>query len=90
METKKAQINQEESKETQKTAMTETTANDQKAIRKEKIKKIKKIGILAGISTALVGVGVIIGKVIFGGSADSEDGMNPIVTDFVDDEPNEE
>lgn len=87
METKKAQINQEESKETQKTAMTETTANDQKAIRKE---KIKKIGILAGISTALVGVGVIIGKVIFGGSADSEDGMNPIVTDFVDDEPNEE
>lgn len=87
METKKAQINQEESKENQKTAMTETTANDQKAIRKE---KIKKIGILAGISTALVGVGVIIGKVIFGGSADSEDGMNPIVTDFVDDEPNEE
>lgn len=87
METKKAQINQEESKETQKTAMTETTANDQKAIRKE---KIKKIGILAGISTALVGVGVIIGKMIFGGSADSEDGMNPIVTDFVDDEPNEE
>lgn len=87
METKKAQINQEESKETQKTAMTETTANDQKAIRKE---KIKKIGILAGISTALVGVGVIIGKAIFGGSADSEDGMNPIVTDFVDDEPNEE
>lgn len=87
METKKARINQEESKETQKTAMTETTANDQKAIRKE---KIKKIGILAGISTALVGVGVIIGKVIFGGSADSEDGMNPIVTDFVDDEPNEE
>lgn len=87
METKKAQINQEESKETQKTAMTETTANDQKAIRKE---KIKKIGILAGISTALVGVGVIIGKVIFGGSEDSEDGMNPIVTDFVDDEPNEE
>lgn len=87
METKKAQINQEESKETQKTAMTETTANDQKAIRKE---KIKRIGILAGISTALVGVGVIIGKVIFGGSADSEDGMNPIVTDFVDDEPNEE
>ena len=67
--------------------MTETTANDQKAIRKE---KIKKIGILAGISTALVGVGVIIGKAIFGGSADSEDGMNPIVTDFVDDEPNEE
>lgn len=87
METKKAKINQEESKETQKTAMTETTANDQKAIRKE---KIKKIGILAGISTALVGVGVIIGKAIFGGSADSEDGMNPIVTDFVDDEPNEE
>ena len=87
METKKAQINQEESKETQKTAMTETTANDQKAIRKE---KIKKIGILAGISTALVRVGVIIGKVIFGGSADSDDGMNPIVTDFVDDEPNEE
>lgn len=87
METKKAQINQEESKETQKTAMTETTANDQKATRKE---KIKKIGILAGISTALVGVGVIIGKAIFGGSADSEDGMNPIVTDFVDDEPNEE
>ena len=87
METKKAQINQEESKATQTTAMTETTANDQKAIRKE---KIKKIGILAGISTALVGVGVIIGKAIFGGSADSEDGMNPIVTDFVDDEPNEE
>lgn len=87
METKKAQINQEESKETQKTAMTETTANDQKAIRKE---KIKKIGILAGISTALVGLGVIIGKAIFGGSADSDDGMNPIVTDFVDDEPNDE
>lgn len=87
METNKAQINQEESKETQKTAMTKTTANDQKAIRKE---KIKKIGILVGISTALVGVGVIIGKAIFGGSADPEDGMNPIVTDFVDDEPNEE
>lgn len=87
METKKAQINQEESKETQKTAMTETTANDQKAIRKE---KIKRIGILACIGTALVGVGVVIGKAIFGGSADSDDGMNPIVTDFVDDEPNEE
>ena len=87
METKKAKINQEESKETQKIVMTETTANDQKAIRKE---KIKRIGILACIGTALVGVGVVIGKAIFGGSADSDDGMNPIVTDFVDDEPNEE
>lgn len=87
METKKAQINQEESKDTQTTAMTETTANDQKAIRKE---KIKRIGILAGIGTALVGAGLLLGKVIFGGSADSEDGMDPIVTDFVDDEPNEE
>lgn len=87
METKKAQINQEEFKVAQTTAMTETTANDQKAERKE---KIKRIGILAGIGTALVGAGLLLGKVIFGGSADFEDGMDPIVTDFVDDDSNEE
>ena len=87
METKKAQNNQEESKETQTTAIAETTTIDQKAIRKE---KIKRIGILAGIGTALVGAGLLLGKVIFGGSAGSEDGMDPIVTDFVDEEPSNE
>lgn len=86
MEKKTAQAVQEQTTDTQELVEVRqaTQAAAEKAAKKE---KIKKIGIFAGIGTALLGAGVLIGKAIFGGPDIT---MEPIVTDFVDDNSEEE
>lgn len=87
MEKKTAQAVQEQTTDTQELAEVRqaTQAAAEKAAKKE---KIKKIGIFAGIGTALLSAGVLIGKAIFGG--DSDRSNEPIITDFVDDNSEEE
>lgn len=87
MEKKTAQAVQEQTTDTQELAEVRqaTQAAAEKAAKKE---KIKRIGIFAGIGTALLGAGVLIGKAIFGGDSDCSN--EPIITDFVDDNSEEE
>lgn len=86
MEKKNVKVAQEQN-DTQAMAEVKNATQElnEAAAKKE---KIKKIGIFAGIGTALVGAGLLLGKVIFGGSDDSEDA--PIITEFVDDNNQEE